>query len=59
MATVAHHLAPILNDVEMRSSTIPSALNTAGIDIAAFDALVLDTQGSELFVLRGAESILA
>ena len=43
----------------MRSSTLPTALNTAGIDYAAFDALVLDTQGSELLVLRGAAPILA
>ena len=48
-----------VNDVEMRSSTLPTALNTAGIDYAAFDALVLDTQGSELLVLRGAAPILA
>jgi FkbM family methyltransferase len=48
-----------VNNVEMRSSTLPTALNTAGIDIAAFDALVLDTQGSELLALRGAASILA
>jgi FkbM family methyltransferase len=48
-----------VNDVEMRSSTLPTALNTAGIDYAAFNALVLDTQGSELLVLRGAAPILA
>jgi FkbM family methyltransferase len=47
-----------VNDVEMKSSTLPTALNTAGIDCAKFDALVLDTQGSELLVLRGAAPIL-
>jgi FkbM family methyltransferase len=48
-----------VNDVEMKSSTLPTALNTAGIDFVSFDALVLDTQGSELLVLRGAAPILA
>jgi FkbM family methyltransferase len=48
-----------VNDVEMKSSTLPTALNTAGIDYTSFDALVLDTQGSELLVLRGAAPILA
>ena len=36
-----------VSHVEMKSSTLPTALNTAGIDYSAFDSLVLDTQGSE------------
>lgn len=47
-----------VNDVEMRSSTLGTALNRAKIDITQYDTLVLDTQGSELLILRGAESLL-
>lgn len=38
--------------------TLPSLLEQNGIDSRAYDALVLDTQGSELLVLRGAAAML-
>jgi FkbM family methyltransferase len=44
--------------ITLESITLPSFLERHAIDIDAFDTLVLDTQGSELLVLRGAESIL-
>jgi FkbM family methyltransferase len=42
--------------IEMISKTLPTAL--AGIDTSGHDALVLDVQGAELEVLRGATSML-
>lgn len=47
-----------VGDLVVRSSTLPSLLNREGVDLSEYDALVLDTQGSELLVLRGAEPIL-
>jgi FkbM family methyltransferase len=47
-----------VGDVTMVSSTLPSALRSANVDVNRFDALVMDTQGSELLVLKGAEPIL-
>lgn len=44
--------------VAMRSTTLPSLLRAHGIDASLYDALVMDTQGSELLVLRGAEPLL-
>ena len=44
--------------IEMRSSTLPSALRSANIDVDSYDALVPDTQGSELMILRGAGELL-
>lgn len=46
------------NTIRLRSSTISSLLSRESIDPSDFDVLVMDTQGSELLVLRGAESIL-
>jgi FkbM family methyltransferase len=46
-------------DLRMRSSTLPSVLKREGVEPSEYDALVLDTQGSELLVLRGAEPILS
>lgn len=45
--------------IKLRSLTLPSLLARERIDAAAYDALVMDTQGSELLVLRGAEPLLA
>ena len=42
----------------LRSVTLPSLLRREGIDVADYDALVMDTQGSELLILKGAASIL-
>ncbi len=41
--------------VECVSKTLVTILAEAGIDPAEYDALVMDTQGSELLVLKGAE----
>ncbi|MBC8065262.1 MAG: FkbM family methyltransferase [Chlorobia bacterium] len=38
--------------------TLPTILDREHVDLKKFDALVLDTQGSELLVLNGAASIL-
>ena len=45
-----------VDKVEVQSSTLPTAL--AGTDWTACNALVLDTQGTELLILKGAEPIL-
>ena len=47
-----------VTDLTMRSSTLPSVLKREGVELSEYDALVVDTQGSELFVLKGAEPIL-
>lgn len=44
--------------IALRSVTLPTLLEREGIDPRAYDALVMDTQGSELLVLKGAESLL-
>ena len=44
--------------IKLKSMTWPTLLASEGIDPSGFDALVMDTQGSELLVLKGAEPIL-
>ena len=44
--------------IQMQCRTLPSALKSAGMNPHNYDALVLDTQGSELLVLQGAASLL-
>jgi len=44
--------------IKLRSVTLPELLAREGVDITRYDALVMDTQGSELLVLKGAESLL-
>ncbi len=44
--------------IEMEGITLPTLLSEEVLEERAYDALVLDTQGSELEILRGAESIL-
>ena len=44
--------------IEIEGVTLPSFLGEEGIDVRGFDALVLDTQGSELLILKGATDIL-
>jgi FkbM family methyltransferase len=61
--------SPLLNDIWpeidfidkkiMRCTTLPNALADYHVDLSQFDALVMDTQGSELVVLRGAEALLS
>jgi FkbM family methyltransferase len=45
------------HDVTLRSTRLPTAL--AEIDLSQYDAMVLDTQGSELLVLQSAATILS
>jgi FkbM family methyltransferase len=45
------------HDITLRSSRLPTAL--ADIDLSQYDAMVLDTQGSELLILQSAATILA
>src|SRR5689334_3816241 len=42
--------------IKLRSVTLPTLLAREGVDITRYDALVMDTQGSELLVLQGAQS---
>jgi FkbM family methyltransferase len=46
-----------VRDIELESSTLPTALSRVGLDPSHYDALIVDTQGSELMVLRGAEPL--
>lgn len=43
-------------DISLKSVTLPTLLS--GRNLSEYDALVLDTQGSELRILRGAKSLL-
>lgn len=45
--------------IEMEALSLPTFLRTNSIDLASFDILVLDTQGTELFILEGAKEILS
>ncbi len=42
----------------LKSTTLPTLLKRENIDIKKYQALVMDTQGSELLILKGAEDIL-
>lgn len=44
--------------LRLRSRTLGSFLQEQGIDVGRYDALVVDTQGAELLVLKGAREIL-
>lgn len=44
--------------IRLRSATLPGMLRKEGINQSDYDALVLDTQGSELLILKGAQQIL-
>lgn len=44
--------------LKLTSSTLPTSLKRNHIDTKDYQAMVLDTQGSELLILKGAESIL-
>jgi FkbM family methyltransferase len=44
--------------IRLQGTTLPTLLQREAIDASEFDVLVMDTQGSELLVLRGAEQML-
>ncbi len=44
--------------ITLRGATLSSILKSENIDVRKFDAMVLDTQGSELKILRGAANLL-
>jgi FkbM family methyltransferase len=44
--------------ITLPSRTLPTALREHDVDVTAYDALVMDTQGSELLVLMGAAPLL-
>jgi FkbM family methyltransferase len=44
--------------IALKSITLPSLMRKEQLDIAGYDVLVLDTQGAELLVLKGAASLL-
>lgn len=45
--------------IQLRGVTLATLIEKERISLDGYDALVLDTQGSELLVLRGAEPILS
>lgn len=44
--------------LKMKTTTLDSLIRKEGIDVNDYDALVMDTQGSELLALRGARQAL-
>ena len=44
--------------IKLKSSKLTTIINDENIDIKKFQALLIDTQGSELIVLKGASEIL-
>jgi FkbM family methyltransferase len=47
-----------VRDITLESITLQTALQNAGINVEEYEVLVMDTQGSELLVLKGAEALL-
>lgn len=47
-----------IGQITVRSITLATVMARKGIDPAGYDALVIDTQGSELLVLKGAGDLL-
>jgi FkbM family methyltransferase len=47
-----------VSKVECVSKTLATVVGEANIDMKRYDALIMDTQGSELLVLRGGEPLL-
>lgn len=44
--------------IELEAISLPTFIRTNGLDLASFNILVLDTEGTELFILEGAREIL-
>ena len=49
----------MVSTIQLKSVTLPTLLERNGLDVKNYDALVMDTQGSEILVLRGAEKIIS
>lgn len=47
------------NEIQLKGITLPTLLSKENINLNNYDSLVLDTQGSELLILRGAKKILS
>ena len=47
-----------VDSIRLRSKTLESVVHREGISIGDYDALIMDTQGSELLVLKGAAALL-
>jgi len=47
------------NTIKLKSATLATVVRKESIDLNKYDALVIDTQGSELLVLKGAEPVLS
>src|SRR5262249_24887821 len=45
-------------DIEIRSHQLDTIMDREHINLSDYDGLVLDTQGSELLVLKGAQRVL-
>ncbi|MGB7191456.1 MAG: FkbM family methyltransferase, partial [Acidobacteriaceae bacterium] len=46
------------SSIELEAISLSTFIRTQSIDMASFDILILDTQGSELLVLEGAKEVL-
>jgi FkbM family methyltransferase len=44
--------------IKLRSKTLPTVVEEEHIDLGGYDTLIMDVQGAELLVLRGADPIL-
>ena len=44
--------------ITLKSKTLPAVLMAENVDPNLYDALVMDTQGAELLILKGAQSLL-
>lgn len=47
-----------INSIKLKSSTLNTLISKENLNIKEYQALILDTQGSELLVLKGASEIL-
>jgi FkbM family methyltransferase len=47
-----------VDHIELSGVTLPTLLKREGIDLRRYNGLILDTQGTELSIMKGAEAIL-
>lgn len=53
-----HPSVVYVDSIVLKTSTLPTLLKAHEIDLRKYNALVIDTQGSELLVLKGAVEII-